>query len=159
MVENASVVGSPRTAISTWQIKGIAQKPTLAFNRTVRSIFFIVIALISFSHFAEAGKRLELNDDSNSNPAELRKRIRRLQEAVIELQDRVDVLESKLGVSNSGSASANVSSTCFIETPFDGVFDASAPTETKARIEAVKACMSKVKSRIHCSAEKVKCGQ
>lgn len=124
----------------------------------MRRLIFIVISTLSLSISVEAKQRLELNDDANSNPAELRKRIRRLQEAVIDLQDRVDHLEAKLGVSNA-SAAANVNSTCFIETPFDGLFDSTAATETKARIEAVKACMAKVKSRIHCSAEKVKCGQ
>lgn len=109
--------------------------------------------------FSFAGQRLELSEDKGANPADLKKRIRQLQEAVIDLQSRVDSLEAKLGGSTSSSASNSAGVTCYIETPFDGVFDATSPTETKARIEAVKACMGKVKSRIHCASEKVKCGQ
>ena len=100
--------------------------------------------------------RVEVIDDGKDlSDQELRRRLRRLQDAVIELQDRVDYLELKVG-SSMGTALNN---TCYIETPFDGVFDATDSNETKARVEAVKACMTKVKSRIHCSAEKVKCGK
>jgi uncharacterized protein YceH (UPF0502 family) len=131
----------------------------------VRSFFLVAVSILSLSFVAQSGPRLELSDDRNASPAELRKRIRQLQESVIDLQTRVDNLEAKLGVAapttTTTSAVAPVAgnSTCYIETPFDGLFDATAATETKARIEAVKACMAKVKSRIHCSSEKVKCGQ
>lgn len=127
----------------------------------MRSFFLVALSILSLSFVAQSGPRLELSDDRNASPAELRKRIRHLQEAVIDLQTRVDNLEAKLGVATPvvGAPAAAVSSTCYVETPFDGLFDATASTETKARIEAVKACMNKVKSRIHCSAEKVKCGQ
>jgi len=131
----------------------------------VRSVFLITLSLLSFSSFLQAGPRLQMSDDRNASPAELRKRIRLLQEAVIDLQTRVDQLEARTGGATTATASGTLSSapaasiTCFIETPFDGLFDATEATETKARIEAVKACMAKVKSRIHCSAQKVKCGQ
>ncbi len=131
----------------------------------MRSFLLITFSILSLSSFLQAGARLQLSDERNASPAELRKRIRHLQEAVIDLQTRVDQLEARLGSSNSATASGTLSSapaaniTCFIETPFDGLFDATESTETKARIEAVKACMAKVKSRIHCSAQKVKCGQ
>lgn len=129
----------------------------------MRSFFLVVLSILSLSFVAQSGPRLELSDDRNASPADLRKRIRQLQESVIDLQIRVDNLEAKLGVAStptttSPAAPVAGNSTCFIETPFDGLFDATAATETKARIEAVKACMAKVKSRIHCSSEKVKCG-
>ncbi|MEZ4814117.1 MAG: hypothetical protein R3A80_02785 [Bdellovibrionota bacterium] len=123
----------------------------------MRSFFLVSALTLSFSSLAFAKDRLELSNEKSGSTAELRKRIRKLQEAVIDLQERVDQLEGKSGATGTAVASGDV--TCFIETPFDGLFDATAPTETKARIEAAKACMAKVKSRIHCSAEKVKCGQ
>lgn len=131
----------------------------------MRSFFLITLSILSFSTFLQAGPRLQLSDERNASPAELRKRIRHLQEAVIDLQTRVDQLEARLGGATTATATGTVAPapatnvTCFIETPFDGLFDATEATETKARIEAVKACMAKVKSRIHCSAQKVKCGQ
>ncbi len=105
-----------------------------------------------------------MSDDRDVPAAELRKRIRVLQEAIIDLQARVEQLEIKQGITVTAPATSptgvapSTAVTCFIETPFDGLFDATEVNETKARVEAVKACMSKVKSRIHCSAEKVKCG-
>lgn len=126
----------------------------------MRSFFLISALALCFSSLAFTKDRLELSNEKSGSTTELRKRIRKLQEAVIDLQERVDQLEGKAGASGAaGAAVASGDVTCFIETPFDGLFDATAPTETKARIEAAKACMAKVKSRIHCSAEKVKCGQ
>lgn len=128
----------------------------------MRRFFLIALTILSFSNFLSAQARLQLSDDREASPTELRKRIRHLQEAVIDLQTRVDQLEARLGAganAATGAAATAANVTCFIETPFDGVFDATAPTETKSRIEAVKACMARVKSRIHCSSQKVKCGQ
>lgn len=128
---------------------------------SVKKVFLISsIAVLFLSTFSWAQKgtttRIEIIDDTKDlSNTELRRRIRRLQDAVIDLQERVERLEDKLGT--SGSPDTKV--TCFLETPFDGVFDATEINETKARVEAVKACMSKVKSRIHCAADKVKCGK
>ena len=128
----------------------------------MRRIFLIILASlsVSLSGIAVAKKsKIELSDEKEVSSAELRKRIRALQEAVIDLQSRVDSLESKSGgAANSTASAAPATVTCYIETPFDGVYDSTDVNETKARVEAVKACMNKVKSRIHCSAEKVKCG-
>lgn len=130
----------------------------------MRSFYLIILTTLFASNLLGAQARLQLSDDRDATPAELRKRIRHLQEAVIDLQTRVDQLEARLGTSAntatvSGTLAPAANVTCYIETPFDGVFDATAATETKSRIEAVKACMGKVKSRIHCSSQKVKCGQ
>ena len=96
-----------------------------------------------------AKSKIELIEDREMSAAELRQKIRALQENVIDLENRLQKLE--------GNSEGKV--TCFIETPFDGLFDATDVNETRARVEAVKACMGKVKSRIHCSTEKVKCGR
>ncbi len=120
------------------------------------SLFFFAAPLIS----AQKGTttRIEIFDDAKDlSNSELRRKVRRLQDAVIDLQERVERLEEKLGT--TPSSNTTTTTTCYIETPFDGVFDATDSNETKARIEAVKSCISKVKSRIHCSAEKVKCGK
>jgi hypothetical protein len=130
----------------------------------VKKFLFITLAFFFLSNSAWSKKpRLEVNDDRDVPSAELRRRIRALQEAVIDLQARVDQLEARQGISSPANPAAPVpavvpSVTCFIETPFDGIYDATEVNEMKARVEAVKACMAKVKSRIHCSAEKVKCG-
>lgn len=116
-----------------------------------------------------AKSKIELIEDREMSATELRQKIRALQENVIDLESRVQKLEAKaeqkMGVASSSVAPSIPSSgsegkiTCFIETPFDGLFDATDVNETRARVEAVKACMGKVKSRIHCSTEKVKCGR
>ena len=116
-----------------------------------------------------AKPKIELVEDREMSGAELRQKIRALQENVLDLESRLQKLESKGGVNLSApiatataptsSSSSETKVTCFIETPFDGLFDATDVNETRARVEAVKACMGKVKSRIHCSTEKVKCGR
>ena len=129
----------------------------------------VIVTLFSIHSLSFAKvAHIAVNDDKDASPTELRKRIRRLQEAVLDLQNRVDDLEARLNSPSSNTvpgtgtaptaAPTPASITCFIETPFDGIFDATEANETKARVEAVKACMAKVKSRIHCAAEKVKCG-
>ena len=121
-----------------------------------------------------AKSKIELVEDRELSNAEMRQKIRALQENVIDLESRLQKLENKseqkTGVAPSTLTSSPVAPstpsqnseakiTCFIETPFDGLFDATDVNETRARVEAVKSCMGKVKSRIHCSTEKVKCGR
>ena len=134
----------------------------------MRRSLFLALTLFSLLSplclWAQQGKKskVELLDDRELSTSDLRRRVRSLQEAVIDLQARVDQLEARVGVTTAtgtlAPAAAATPITCYVETPFDGLFDATEVNETKARVEAVKACMAKVKSRIHCSAEKVKCG-
>jgi hypothetical protein len=126
--------------------------------------FLLSMVLVSLSWAAKS--KIELVEDREMSGAELRQKIRALQENVIDLEMRVQKLEAKpeqkMGMPPSNlSSSSNPEGkvTCFLETPFDGLFDATDVNETRARVEAVKACMGKVKSRIHCSTEKVKCGR
>jgi polyhydroxyalkanoate synthesis regulator phasin len=108
-----------------------------------------LFSMIVMPYSWAAKSKIELVEDRELSSSELRQKIRALQENVLDLESRVQKLE--------GNPEGKV--TCFLETPFDGLFDATDVNETRARVEAVKACMSKVKSRIHCSTEKVKCGR
>ena len=130
--------------------------------------FGFLLSMLLLAPSWAAKPRIELVEDREMSSAELRQKIRALQENVLDLESRLQKLETKGGANlaapiatapTSPSSSAETKVTCFIETPFDGLFDATDVNETRARVEAVKACMGKVKSRIHCSTEKVKCGR
>jgi peptidoglycan hydrolase CwlO-like protein len=114
----------------------------------VRTLGLLILVGVGFLSLANS-------KEGDRAPASSDKKVKKLESRISELEKRIEKLEA----ANADLVSAATPVTCFIETPFDGLYDSTDVNETKARIEAVKACMAKVKSRIHCSSEKVKCGK
>jgi len=119
--------------------------------------FFMVFLMLLFglekTVFADEVVRIEVGSSQpRVSQSELARRVFDLERAVYQLQNKVYNLESR-PQRNEGKSHFF---TCIVETPFDGAFSATRPTEMAARAKAIKECAKATKSMMYC--DKVKCG-
>lgn len=92
------------------------------------------------------------SDYSNAN-RRLRKRVRQLERAMIEMQDEMHYLRDYLGRYQNQS---NRQYSCFIQTKFDGTFLGSGSSIAEAKGKTLRACEKKA-GRFDCKLSKVSC--
>lgn len=90
---------------------------------------------------------------------ELAERVRRLERAVAQLQEKE--FGPVTGAAGAGKAPAPVlgGAGCEIRTPFDGVFAARAETEAAARAVVLAQCRAKAKGSIYCAEKEIRCAR
>jgi hypothetical protein len=111
-------------------------------------------------HASSKGKVIWIEEEPESaslSSRELRKRIKKLERAVAQLQRRVFELEYK----ESGAIGIieEKKFTCYIETPFEGLFSETRSSQTEAKAAVSKTCSQKTNNSLYCKMDKVKCGE
>lgn len=116
--------------------------------------FLFILTFSNQTWAADSIIKIEVGKHKDYSNDELRERVWNLERAVQQLQDKVFELSK-----NQTKAADMVS--CYINTPFDGTFTATAATETAAKGEVMAKCGKGVDAggSIHCSENKVKCGK
>lgn len=91
---------------------------------------------------------------SSARERELMRRIYQLELAVDQLQRKVFDMESERSF-------RPVWTTCYIQTPFDGTFRSTEPTETAARAKVLDRCSKTVghSANTFCQEREIKCGK
>ncbi|MCO5143492.1 MAG: hypothetical protein M9962_10425 [Oligoflexia bacterium] len=118
---------------------------------------FVTAGLLvgSMPTLAEDVFRIEIGTKKRThwNQKEAMERIYRLELAVEQLQRKVFDLESR----QHQPLPEKKWTTCYINTPFDGTFTATEPTETAAKALALSKCNEKSSSTF-CKERDIKCG-
>ena len=124
----------------------------------------IIFCLTNLANAATKTKVIWIDEEpefSSSNERELKKRIRKLERAVAQLQRQVFNLEYKDSVpaGTGGTEVKEKKFTCYLETPFEGLFSETRESLTEAKAAAAKTCSEKTKNSLYCKIEKATCGE
>ena len=131
---------------------------------------FIICALLSalnfspvFSSIAHASKTkviwIDEPESEKLSDQELRQKVLRLERAVAQLQRRIFELEyADIGKGESPRKNPT-SFTCYIETPFEGLFSVTKASKTEAKAAVAAECSQKTKNSLHCKIENATCGE
>lgn len=132
-----------------------ASKLTLGFV-TIFNFLFVV------PHVAHASKTkviwIDDVDSEKLSDKELKQRVLRLERAVAQLQRRVFELEYS-DMNKDSSSQKAPTYTCYIETPFEGLFTVTRPSKTEAKAAVAAECSQKTKNSLYCKIENAVCGE